>query len=140
MEYRHLILTPTLSQRAERVPHLFLDTGRQIFSFQRSSVGMPDLTLCVRGVAYQLIITKWWISSSNCENTPTRHRASPLHSTTAWWNEDLATLPCLARDVGNDQSSERERSYPLSLWADRVPYFLLDTGKFKNVGELERIR
>jgi hypothetical protein len=84
----------TLSQRADRVPHLLLDTGREIFSFQRSSVGMPDLTLCVRDVTSQSVITKCWISSSYSENTLTRRRASPLHSTTEWWNEDMATSPC----------------------------------------------
>jgi hypothetical protein len=54
----------TLSHGADPVPHLLLDTGREIFSFQCSSVGMPDLMLCVRDVPSQSVITilkpKWF--------------------------------------------------------------------------------
>ncbi len=34
----------------------------------------------------------------------------------------------------------RGRNYSLSQWADRVPHFLLDTGKLKKTGELVRDR
>jgi len=35
-------------------------------------------------------------------------------------------------------SKGRRNNYAFSLWADRVPYLLLDTGRWKNEGKLEQ--